>query len=297
MKTISSDLQNHLNNNNQFVVADLYTISLLQTAWDDGTSTLATTYVNLYYTSYDIDITYDGNIYLANKIVIEREMMRLVMGVEVDPLRLKISAPQDYQAFAGKNLMSAVTGGVFDGARVKLFKCFLGADNLAIGVINMFSGRMSESVVSRAVVDLTIKSDLELLNIQMPRMLYQPSCTHTLFNSDCGLNKADYVESGTVSAVATNQITTTLSSASGYYDLGVVVFTSGALANQSKTVKTWDGTKLTFLNLIAQLPAIGDEFVIYPGCNKTIETCRDKFDNLENFKGFPFIPSPEVAFY
>ncbi len=29
---------------------------------------------------------------------------------------------------------------------------------------------------------------------------------------------------------------------------------------------------------------------IYPGCNKLNTTCKDKFDNLNNFGGFPFMP-------
>jgi len=30
---------------------------------------------------------------------------------------------------------------------------------------------------------------------------------------------------------------------------------------------------------------------LYPGCSHTIADCRDKFNNLVNFGGFPWIPS------
>jgi len=37
---------------------------------------------------------------------------------------------------------------------------------------------------------------------------------------------------------------------------------------------------------------VGDTLGVYPGCNKLLVTCRDKFSNLDNFRGFPHIPGP-----
>lgn len=37
----------------------------------------------------------------------------------------------------------------------------------------------------------------------------------------------------------------------------------------------------------------GDTFTITEGCDGTIETCRDKFSNMVNFRGFPWIRSPD----
>ena len=39
--------------------------------------------------------------------------------------------------------------------------------------------------------------------------------------------------------------------------------------------------------------APGDRVRIEPGCDKRLETCRDKFDNLANFRGFPDIPGED----
>jgi len=30
---------------------------------------------------------------------------------------------------------------------------------------------------------------------------------------------------------------------------------------------------------------------IYPGCDRVRATCESKFDNLDNFGGFPWIPT------
>jgi uncharacterized phage protein (TIGR02218 family) len=36
--------------------------------------------------------------------------------------------------------------------------------------------------------------------------------------------------------------------------------------------------------------ALGDTFVVTAGCDKRFSTCRDRFANSVNFRGFPQIP-------
>jgi uncharacterized phage protein (TIGR02218 family) len=42
-------------------------------------------------------------------------------------------------------------------------------------------------------------------------------------------------------------------------------------------------------------PQNGDQFTIYPGCDKTLDTCTNKFGNRPRFRGFKFIPIPETV--
>lgn len=42
-------------------------------------------------------------------------------------------------------------------------------------------------------------------------------------------------------------------------------------------------------------PASGDAFTVYQGCDHTPGTCRSKFNNLPNFRGFPYVPPPQMA--
>ena len=44
--------------------------------------------------------------------------------------------------------------------------------------------------------------------------------------------------------------------------------------------------------------AMGDTFSVIAGCDKTWKTCRERFGNGENFRGFPFMPGNDwVASY
>ena len=36
--------------------------------------------------------------------------------------------------------------------------------------------------------------------------------------------------------------------------------------------------------------AAGDTYTLAPGCDKSLETCRDVYANVVNFRGFPHVP-------
>ena len=43
-------------------------------------------------------------------------------------------------------------------------------------------------------------------------------------------------------------------------------------------------------------PSPGDAFTVYAGCDHTQGTCQGRFNNLANFRGFPYVPPPELAY-
>jgi len=76
----------------------------------------------------------------------------------------------------------------------------------------------------------------------------------------------------------------------GWFADGIVKFTSGANSGQTFEIKSFvSGVFTLFLPLSFPL-AGGDTFEIEPGCNKTAGDCTNKFNNIVNFRGEPFIP-------
>jgi uncharacterized phage protein (TIGR02218 family) len=52
------------------------------------------------------------------------------------------------------------------------------------------------------------------------------------------------------------------------------------------------------IDLWQQMPqpiAAGDTFVVTAGCDKRFATCRDRFANGVNFRGFPHIPGNDFV--
>lgn len=87
-----------------------------------------------------------------------------------------------------------------------------------------------------------------------------------------------------------------------WFNLGAVKFLDGANVGVTREVKDWaqgsPGQKVTLFLGAPFTIAVGDRIRIYPGCDKRVETCRDKFDNVVNFRGEPHVPGTDyVATY
>jgi len=41
--------------------------------------------------------------------------------------------------------------------------------------------------------------------------------------------------------------------------------------------------------------SVGDVVTVYAGCDKSVTTCKNKFDNISNYIGFPYVPTESAA--
>ena len=84
----------------------------------------------------------------------------------------------------------------------------------------------------------------------------------------------------------------------GWFAFGSLTWTSGANAGRSAEISLHevnDGAViLTLLEAPVRGIAMGDSFRIHAGCDKRLETCRAKFANAVNFRGFPHIPGQDA---
>lgn len=285
MKTASANLIALLNTATEAYHADLYTFTLI-----DG---------SIYrFTSAETDLITGGNTFQTAGPLLQRGKVRTVIGLQVDSLDVSIFADENI-LLNGVPWLKAITNGVLDGAYLKLERAIMPTwgDLTNGGTLISFMGRVSEIVVSRTEAKLTVNSDLELLNIQIPRNLYQPGCVHTLYDTGCTLNRASYAISTTVSSTSTTSSVnaSALTQAAGYFDLGVLQFTTGQNAGVRRTVKSFSPGVVSLSYPLPYAPAISDSFTIWPGCDKQKDTCDTKFANKANFKGMPYIPQPENA--
>ena len=163
-------------------------------------------------------------------------------------------------------------------------------------MVNLFTGRFADVTLGRTEFQVRVNSLTESLNINLPRNIYQPGCTHVLYDSGCGLTKSTYGTSSTItSGSTTSQLNCALSTGAGYFNRGSIKFISGALAGVTRTVKNYSPGSIGLLLPLPNIPAIGDTFIAYAGCDKQQSTCTSKFNNLAQFRGAPYIPVPMTA--
>lgn len=292
MKNASSTLKSVLNSAQHLYIADLYTFTLSDA-----------TVLRYAVSSQDINLTTPTvRSFDASSVVIKRGSIKTVIGVQVDTLDLTVSAAAAH-LIGSTPWLQAVRQGALDGATLLVERLFMQtAGDYSLGTFIVFSGRVAGIEFGRFEARITVNSDLELLNVQMPRNVYQPGCLNTLFDSSCGLSKAAFAIAGTIQAGTTaTTLVTSLSQAVGWFASGTLVFTSGALNGVSVGIKDYPATGRVILYApLNAVPANGDTFTAYPGCPKTQSACGNTiggapaFNNLVHFRGFPYVPAPET---
>jgi len=227
----------------------------------------------------------------------ERSKTKTVIGTQVDELEVRIyTEPTDL--IGGVPFLQAAWQGQLDGALLQLERAFMPTyGDTSPGTVILFTGRISDMDCSRTGIDLKCRSHLELLNIQMPRRLWQSSCTHTLGDAMCQFDRSSMQATFSAGLGSSEvQIATSVSpTPPNLYIQGTVVGVTGANAGSSRTVANmaggWVYVRLAFLSPILA----GDQFRLLPGCDRTLSTCANVFNNVIHFGGFPYIPTPETA--
>lgn len=253
------------------------------------------------FTNCDRDIRWNSLTYSSMGPRLSRSAIKWAAGLTVDSLTVKMDArPTDL--FNNVPILEALALGLLDGARVTVERIFGSQFGAWVDSVVLFAGNISDiSSIGRTHAEFTIRSRMELLNNSLPRVLYQPSCRWTLFDSGCTLSRASFLTEATVASGSSNFTLNIsgLSQATGYFDQGIAVGISGPNQGQALTIKkhvNGSPSTITFIVPLPFAPQVGDVFDLYPGCDKTQSTCNSKFSNLINFGGMPYVPVPETAF-
>lgn len=86
--------------------------------------------------------------------------------------------------------------------------------------------------------------------------------------------------------------------ADGWFSGGTIEWTSGANDGRLAEIMLHEVSSgvvtVTLLEAPVRPIAADDAFVIRAGCDKRAETCRAKFANMVNFRGYPHIPGQDA---
>jgi uncharacterized phage protein (TIGR02218 family) len=153
-------------------------------------------------------------------------------------------------------------------------------------VVVLWKGRVGGARLSGS--ELMLRCEPVATSLKRPglRARYQLLCGHVLYSAGCGALKESFRVDGTVAAVsgAAVQVAAAASKPSGYFVAGMLQTDVGA-----RMIVGHAGANL---DLIAPLPglAVGQDVRLYAGCDRSTSTCLNRFNNLANFGGFPYIP-------
>ncbi len=272
----------------------------LQAHLDGGTTTLAWCWrltradgQVFGFTDHDLPLTFDGTTYQPES------------GFTASEIRAGSDLSVDAQDAEGVLTSATITetdilDGRWDNAEVEIWRVnWQGTSQRVL----MRRGAIGQVRRGRVQFVAEMRSLAHVLNQTIGRT-FQATCDAALGDVRCGVNLNDpaFKGSGTVVTVTGDRsfIVSGLSAfADGWFALGTLTWTAGANAERkaevlSHAVSATDVT-ITLLEAPVRAIAAGDTFEITAGCDKAFETCKGKFGNAVNFRGFPHIPGQDTV--
>lgn len=279
MKTISTDLQSHLASE----------CTTLATCWkltrSDGTI--------MGFSDHDQVFDYDSITYQA------------ASGFNPSSISTNANMAVDTQDIQGMLSASNITeedilAGKYDSAEIEIF--MVNYADLTQGDIKLKKGWLGEVQIKNQQFIAEIRGLTQKLT-QMVGELYSPSCRAALGDARCGINRASHQFTTTITTVTDRQRFTCsgLAQASGDFTGGIIVFGSGNNNTLGMEIKEHALISGSGANITLTLPMpydmeAGDSITVTRGCDKTLVTCKAKFNNVVNFRGEPHVPGLDKMF-
>jgi uncharacterized phage protein (TIGR02218 family) len=272
----------------------------LQAKLDSGVTTLAQCWIVrrrdgavLGFTDHDVDLLIDG--------VACRAGTGFAASEASQRFDLSIDGAEISGALSDETLSEAdLAAGRFDAASVESWLVDWSDPSLRLLTSR---GTLGEVKREGQAFTAELRGLADLLSQESGR-LYTATCGADLGDTRCGtdLSSSAWRGSGSVAAIlGTSQLA--VSGLDGFAEAlfsgGRLAWSSGRSAGLSIEIKQHrvvaGQTRLSLWQAMAEPITVGDAFVVTAGCDKRFATCRDRFGNAVNFRGFPQIPGNDFV--
>ena len=245
------------------------------------------------FTDHDRDLAFDDTTFEAASGFTASEI-RDQVGLSVDNLEVTGALISDRLSEI------ALAAGDFDDAAIEIFR--VNWQDTTQRVL-MRSGSLGE--VRRAGTAFSAEVRGLAHYLQQPKgRLFQYTCDADLGDTRCGvdLTSSSYRAVATVLAIIGTRrlVAHGLDDyASGWFNRGILAFTSGANATRAMEIKshTHRGglVEIELWQPMGEPIAVSDAFTATAGCDKRLDTCTARFANAINYRGFPHMPGNDFV--
>jgi uncharacterized phage protein (TIGR02218 family) len=270
----------------------------LQAHYSLGTTTLATcwkaTLVNgtvIASTSLDQDLVFDGVTYTATNSYYPSN---IDSSLELNPDNLEVDG------FLASPLISDddIYSGLWDYATIELFE--VNYRDLAMGKNILRKGTLGQVKAGRSSFTAELRGVMQAYTNTIVRITTK-NCTADLGDERCTVDLSTCSVLGSVTTTSSNRNITAAATGQviNFFTGGKITFASGL--NTGLTMEVKNNPAENVFELYSQMPfaiAIGDTFIVSAGCAKRFtEDCKNKFNNVLNFRGFPHLPGSDAYKY
>lgn len=245
--------------------------------------------VNLFFTDHDVSLEIDGDTYVPGS-----------GGLLVSAAQSSDSTQAGSTEARGMINASSITeddlkARKYDGCKITEF---------IVDFRFPFAGRFVTSVFyienlkynGRDVWSANLSSQRMKLAQRKGRQITK-DCRFSFGDSDCAVYEGSYQSFSSVSTVKKDRLTfeTSLVVDDGYFDYGKLEWLSGDNTGIISEVKWNIGSEIELQTKTPFSIQVGEFFTITAGCDRSYDTCMNKFGNVINFGGDPFIPGTDKA--
>ena len=237
------------------------------------------------FTDCDVDIVYDGNTY-ATLNSGGLSSLQSTDKLDVDNFDFEIILDSASIAEAD------IRAGKFDLADVTVW--LINRESVTDGVVALARGVLGESKImddNKATIEF--RSLTQLLD-QVQGRVYTHECDATLGDARCKVNLNPWTVTGSVTTYVDNRRfeDSSRTEADNWFNKAILTWTSGDNDGLQMEIKDWSLSN-TRMFLYSPMPftiQVGDTYSTNRGCSFTRSSCKNRFDNIINFQGFPDVP-------
>lgn len=240
------------------------------------------------YTDIDENITFDGLLYKKSS------------GISPSALSSQAAMSVDNLTFEGlledENFtVDDLRAGKLDGSTFYIYRC--NYKNIEDGVEIMKTGFLGDVEVDNNSFKFEVRGLGQVIQANTGRT-YKPACDAILYDNRCKVLKSLFTVNGTITEDSNNgliSVDVNRTEEKDWFRYGQFTWTSGANKGYSCEVKSFNEGRFEFQLPFFKTIKAGDTYTVAAGCDKTKETCKAKFNNIVNHRGFPGIPKESVV--
>jgi uncharacterized phage protein (TIGR02218 family) len=243
------------------------------------------------FTDHDAALSFDG-VTFEPESGFARSALERSLGLSVDNMEAAGALRSDAITEAD------LAWGLYDGASIRQWL----VDWTDVTARDLgFAGTVGEVRRSTLGFAVEVSGLSEVLNQPQGRVFLR-ACDAELGDARCAAAlSGDLIGAGVVTELRGERsfVVSGLWQAEGWFSLGRLAWTGGGNAGEtvvvhSHGIRQWQHV-ITLWGAPHAAVALGDAFDIRAGCDKSAATCRAKFDNILNFRGFPHMPGEDWA--
>jgi len=269
-------------------------------------------------------VIFNGQKYEPDKFGLwTRDTVTTKIGLDSNASKLTIFCDNrlfiDFPGLNNVMMMDGIKFGLLGDSPVTIYCAYMPQWGQVIGptggslVETKFAG-MVTSIESLGLTkaEINLQDMMYLLNVQVPRMIFQSSCSNVLYDAKCTLASAAFTVTSFIGGVINSlsfypNPTLVPKSLAGTFQQGMLTWLTGNNVGLSSYVMACGGNpQILTLDVQPLFPMQNnDEFKIAEGCNKSFTSCLNLQPTINassgqpmayhNFAGQPFTPVPETA--